>query len=1010
MKHLWIFAAALLFTHVGLQAQTIMSHDFATVDQFEQYTVADQNADGLTWRYDDLLLAANCTRDYDADDWLITPMTSLDATKTYRLVFTAYIEQAGAERLAVALGRETGVGAMTRELMPATDVTGTSERRFETIFTVDASGDYCLGFHLMTTGDPFSNNIYLTSVLLEETINQQVPAAVTGLKAVADPDGQRKVDISFTTPALNVGGTALSELSRVTILRDGRQLTAFENPAIGALLTYTDEGMSDGSHTYRVVTENSHGGGLSAEATVYVGIDVPGPVANLRYVYDDATHTSLLTWDAPTSGAHGGKVDPEGLTYTIRRNYSNSPLATGQTALSFTDEVDTDYILEREEAVRKQYEDIGMPVSVNYVIAGQGRMCYYVKAVNAQGEGVETVSNDVIIGPQYELPFLESFAGGELTYYWRTNIRSSSARWIPMADSRFSQDGDNGMLGFNAAEGSETAMCHTGNISMADATNPVLIFYVYLDYVWANPLEVLVSAEGSDFEVVKTVDLSSESMAGQYTRVSIPLTGYAGKDHVQVGFRVKTTTTVDLVFIDNVQIIDQRERDLTVSIASAPRDLKTGATRYLTASVTNLGTAEVGMGQYSVDVFVDGRKIGSSLGMSVRPGESQSVMVPLTATIDLQAGSAMTQMSSLYAEVVYADDEMPANNRSGEQTIKVRLPRHPEPKALVASTDGQGVSLQWQQPAQPRMADEPTTDSFEGYDDFQRTNFGDWTLYDGDRALTYGIGGWHFPQNSDVQSWMIWTPSKVENTTNGTVGLVDKLWYPRTGDKMLASFGAYETESNDWLISPELSGNQQVISFYAHSLPKATATDKFQLYISTSGSEVTNFQALDQTPRTCPDFKNQTFSLDKWDDCKFEYILPQGTKHFAIRKVTDNGWAMFVDDITFVPDTLASQASLMFFGYNVYRNGVRLNQALVSQPTFSDPDGKEGDVYRVTAVYNEGESIFSNEAGIGGTEGIVTIINGASSTSSPVYDLGGRRLQSPSRGVGIMEGRKVLLK
>lgn len=1010
MKHLWISFTALLLAHVGLRAQTVMSHDFASVDQFEQYTVADQNADGLTWHYDDLMLAASCTRDYDADDWLITPLTSLDAAKTYRLVFTAYIEQAGAERLAVAMGREAGVGAMTRELMPATDVSNTSERRFETIFTVDASGDYCVGFHLMTTGDPFSNNIYVSSILIEETINQQVPAAVSDLMAVADPDGQQKVSISFITPALNVGGTTLTELTRLTILRDNRQLTTFEHPAIGALLSYTDEGMTNGSHTYRVVAENSFGEGLSAETTVYVGTDVPGPVANLRYVYDDATRTSLLTWDAPTSGAHGGKVDAEGLTYTVRRNYSSSPLATGLTAQSFTDEVDTDYILEREEAVRKQYEDIGMPVSVNYVIAGQGRMCYYVKAVNAQGEGTEAVSNDVIIGPQYELPFLESFAGGELTYYWRTNIRSSSARWIPMADSRYSQDGDNGMLGFNAAEGNETAMCHTGNISMVGATNPVLIFHVYVDYVWARPLEVLVSAEGSDFEVVSTVDLSSESMAGKYTRVSIPLKAFAGKDHVQIGFRVTTTTTVDLVFIDNLQVIDQREHDLTVSIASAPRDLKVGAQRYLTASVTNLGTAEVSMGQYAVDVYVDGRKAGSSMGMSVKAGESQSVMVPLTATIDLQSGNAMTQMSTLYAEVVYADDEMPANNRSGEQTVKVRLPRHPEPKALVASADGQGINLQWQQPAQPRMADEPTTDSFEDYDDFQRTNFGDWTLHDGDRALTYGIGGWHFPQNSDVQSWIIWTPSKVESTTNATVGLRDKLWYPRTGDKMVASFGAYETESDDWLISPELSGNQQVVSFYAHSLPNATAPDKFQLYISTSGSEVTNFMALDQTPRTCPDFKNQTFTPDRWDDCKFEYILPQGTKHFAIRKVTNNGWAMFVDDVTFVPDTLASQASLMLFGYNVYRNGVRLNQALVSQPVFSDPDGREGDVYRVTAVYNEGESIFSNEAVVSGTEGILTVANGTSPTSSTVYDLGGRRLQSPSRGVGIMEGRKVLLK
>ncbi|MBP3252788.1 MAG: choice-of-anchor J domain-containing protein, partial [Prevotella sp.] len=320
-----------------------------------------------------------------------------------------------------------------------------------------------------------------------------------------------------------------------------------------------------------------------------------------------------------------------------------------------------------------------------------------------------------------------------------------------------------------------------------------------------------------------------------------------------------------------------------------------------------------------------------------------------------------------------------------------------------------GAVLSWSVPAAPRTADGYVTESFESYPDFQRTPFGEWSLYDGDRMLTYGIGGWHFPANSDIQSWMIWTPTEVENSTTGAMGLSDKLWYPRTGDKMLASFAAYEGISDDWLISPELSGNAQVISFYAHGLPKAANPELFQLYFSTTGAETTNFMPLDAVPRTVPNFKDQTFTADSWNDCLFEYALPQGTKHFAIRKVSDDGWVMFLDDITFAPDTLAAQNGLMLFGYNIYKNGERLNTALVPTPSFTDALARPGDTYKVTAVYNEGESVYSNEVVISGVEGIATVSAGQSKSVRRAYDLQGRPATRPAtRGVTIIDGRKVV--
>jgi len=57
---------------------------------------------------------------------------------------------------------------------------------------------------------------------------------------------------------------------------------------------------------------------------------------------------------------------------------------------------------------------------------------------------------------------------------------------------------------------------------------------------------------------------------------------------------------------------------------------------------------------------------------------------------------------------------------------------------------------------------------------------------------------------------------------------------------------------------------------------------------------------------------------------------------------------------------------LNLLGYNVYRDGVKVNEMPVNATLFTD-DKADSDAHRymVTAVYKEGESTPSNEAGVG---------------------------------------------
>ena len=988
----------LLLMAMTVHGQTLLDNQFTDVTEFENYTVVDQNEDYQTWQYDDLYLAASCARDFDADDWLITPALALVEGKTYQLTFVAALDIEGNEALDVMMGNAAKVSALTTELLPGMELTFDSDKEYSVTFKATASANYFIGFHFKTVDDPFSNRLYLKSIVLKETADQSVPGSVTNLTVTPAAMGALQATVAFVAPTKNISNKALSSITKIDVYRDETLVQAFDNPSVGQSLSFEDTDMDNGFHTWRVVPFNEMGEGAEAEKTSFVGIDQLGPVNNLKLVYDYEAGKSTLTWEAPTVGINGGYIETEGITYNISRIYQGEPMVTGYASTTFEDEVGVDYLLEAQALKEQEYEGTGINVTVNYVINGQGNIRYDVRAVNEQGVGVSTRSNVMIIGEQYTLPFTESFADGKMQNFWRTDIRNTTARWIPFYDKRYNQDDDNGMVGFNAQEGGETATLLSGNISMKDASTPVLMFYYLYDGILASPLYVKVSKQNGDLQTIGSISLNDAATQASWQFVSMPLTGCGGQDYVQVAFETTTGTTADVIYLDNIRIIDQHQKDLTVQIASAPSIVKVGDIKFMTAEVENLGLTDVPNNGYTVNAYIDGQLAGTTMGMAVPAGATTNNMLTLQPTIDMQ------QQSELYIEVVYNEDEAPENNRSVAQPIKVKMPNLPVATNLIA-TKGNGVQLTWDAPAPLRTADEQVTDSFEDYDDFTTVDFGEWKLYDGDKGVIYGFIEYSYPVPGHVMSYIVFNPSQVDNADGGKgmTGSVAEIWTPRTGDKMLVSFST-QGVCDDWLISPELSGNAQTISFYARHAKDAGVEipEKFQLYFSTYGNETTNFMAFDQSPITTT-----------YDWKKYEYNLPNGTKYFAIRKTSDDAWGFMVDDITFAPDTLAAQAGAIFYGYNVYKNGTALNGALVTSPTFNDADGKVGDRYRVTAVYNKGEAAYSNEVEVMGDGATAIesteILNEAVSKRSVLYDLQGRKLKTlPDKGVFISNGKKVI--
>ncbi|MDE6325152.1 MAG: hypothetical protein K2M02_03175, partial [Duncaniella sp.] len=121
-------------------------------------------------------------------------------------------------------------------------------------------------------------------------------------------------------------------------------------------------------------------------------------------------------------------------------------------------------------------------------------------------------------------------------------------------------------------------------------------------------------------------------------------------------------------------------------------------------------------------------------------------------------------------------------------------------------------------------------------------------------------------------------------------------------------------------------------------------------YYSTTGTAIKDFKKISgRYPVNVP----MTWT-------RFSYRLPEGAKYFAIRCVSADVFMLFIDDVTFTPAD--GDRTLDLKGYNIFRDGVKLNDEPVTERSFADKvSDDEAHTYVVTAVYDTfGESAASN--------------------------------------------------
>lgn len=494
------------------------------------------------------------------------------------------------------------------------------------------------------------------------------------------------------------------------------------------------------------------------------------------------------------------------------------------------------------------------------------------------------------------------------------------------------------------------------NIIMEDLTDTRWDFRPQLEseqnlYAWsvaaktsAGNLAIEAAANYGNYTEVSRIDYTKAREGWNFTR--IPLDKIDCSGFIQFGLRASTGDATRHLHIDNLVVRDPAANDLLALDVTAAGDLKVGSETTVTATVQNIGTTIVS--DYTVELWVNGMQLESTPGSSIEPLKTATFDFKVTPTV------AMSAKASFGIKVINSGDANLADNTYIGSYYDVEMPRWPAVTDLTGSYDGNNVNLEWTPMTDAVLEPEHVTDKVETYEPFIIDNIGDWTTVDVDGGKgTFTIKNTSsfnvdYPNAGKPMAFQVFNPSQagllLVNGEGSPTG-----WMPHSGNQYFAAFGDTDGANDDWLISPELSGEAQTITFFARSYSDIYGLEQIEVLTSATDRNTESFERVKGIARDVP---------AAWTQYTIE--LPEGTRFFAIRCTSRNRFVLLVDDISFIPAG-ATPTSIAIKGYNVYRNGILLNDEIITEPRFSEPFAKkQSPKYAVTAVYDKGESNFSN--------------------------------------------------
>ncbi|MGN0206557.1 MAG: choice-of-anchor J domain-containing protein [Muribaculaceae bacterium] len=940
-------ASVLLSAAVAVSAiadNVVLVEGFDTQDDFNKWTVVNVEEGSVTWSYRTSTgkpMQSKCAQilkhtPNNANDWLISQPVQLEAGTLYELSFRATPGTFNkTEHLKAYLGTSATVEGMTRELInldnmlrdDAADIT----RKVE--FTVDASGNYYLGFLGCSPAD--QGRIDLDDITVTAKASANAPAPVSNLVITPGSLGALTATVSFTAPSLTSTGGVLASLSAIEIYRDGTLITTIDTPQPGADISYTDNSAVQGFNTYSVICDTDGSKSVESSARAFIGIDIPVAVADPRATcLNDGVIN--LSWNAPTASVNGGYFDAATLKYIITN------LADGAT----TTVSGTSHQMKFELGVQALYE-------------------FSIAAVADAGTGAASSFNRVIMGNPITEAYAESFANATAHSLWYQDSDDADFEWIiddPENEEYsdpdvkdyiiYAQDCDHGdliALTEYAFENETSRFC-SPLFNLSGFVNPVLTFYVINGP--KKSLKPQVRVPGGDWTDLAEAVWETGINGLQWSRCTVPLANLSNAGTIQFSFLASGGERA--IHIDNISISDSGvAHDLAVrSISVYPRRANIGETSTFTIDMRNLGG--VLENDYAVVLYRDGVEVERKAGAELKATESTTMSFTYVATID---DATAEEKSEWTAAVLLSTDENGDNNNSQPVVWSARLNDVPTPSGLTATASDEGLLLTWDaaitREASQKGEIQYTTDDFEAYETFAISGIGGWTLVDCDQSPTWGT---NYPKREHVGEPLSFM---VFNTVAGEVQTdehQDNVFFAHSGQQYMMGFSnaVYGTPNDDWLITPRLDGRAHTIDFYARIPMGMSGDDIIDVTYSTTDTDPDSFY---------PVVGGENIHIqDNWKHVSLD--VPEGARYCAVN-LKQSQMFFELDDFTYAAHD-GSLDALTLAGYNVYRNGEKINESPVAEPRYTDitAPANATAIYKVTTVYEQGESRYSNEVSV----------------------------------------------
>ncbi len=905
---------------------------FNLPEDLETFNIIDANGDGYSWTIEGGRAQMIYNSELPMDDWLISPGLRLEGGKLYHVSLEAASNStAFPERFEVKWGSESSVEGMTHLLIEATDLDSPTYRTFGAYLAPSEDGVYYVGIHGISDPDMYYLNVRNFSVGEAQTAG--TPGNITDLTVTAAPNGDLEATISFIVPSVGITGLPISSISSVKIKRGEQLVKEFISPEVGQRLEYTDVLPAGGTYEYSVQAFNEEGESPVATESVFVGVPKPAAPENVVLTEEGNTGRVTISWQAVDKDADGNPINPERVQYIVCKY-------NGQEWEAFTEELST-----------TSYTLQAVPVGQ------QGFVQYAVFAVTDGGQN-GTVSEYRPVGKPYA-SVNETFAGGVTHYLWGVSFISDNATWEISKDDDWSNiqsaDGDGGFACFSGENVGSTAAMLSGKVNLAGMTNPGFSFRTYnifSDTPDLNEIELYIRESSSNEWVALRepviVDNLNPGVAG-WQNVIISLADYAGKTvefRIQPVVKVYTYVLIDCIRIDNHEAVDLEARSL-----SAPAFVQPGNRFDLYVNILNNGLEEVG--DFTVELQSD--------GVTIETRNIEKLVSGGSLTVDFSTVMNPLAVEPVgYTAVVKSDlDGNADNDRTETFYVEPKLSRLPVVDDLSAAVEEDGIMLTWSEPDLSKAPAEKTEYDFEDGDSFA-FEYDDWTFVDMDNSPIGGFSETDLPginPGSTTASFFVFDASGDEFSAG---------FDAHSGNMYLASLFRYDDgQVDDWAISPELSGNEQTITFYARGY-SSTYTETIEFYYSMDSTDPATFvqvgEAIEGLPRT-------------WE--MYEFDVPAGAKYFAIRSCATAGFMLLLDDFSF-EKAGSEPMALSIIGYDVYRDGVRITSEPTAECEYLDTTAIEGEEYSyvVVTVYDEGLSRASNVASVI-YNGVATIADGS---------------------------------